>query len=71
MWESENSLTCVEDPLRRQVVSQLIQVGIPPVVQLVASDPQVEAQPGRVRVHVARPVHLVVAFLLTGAPPAG
>lgn len=65
------SLTRAEDPLRGQVVNQLIQVGILPVVQRPASDPQVEAQPGRVRVRVARPVHLVVAFLLAGAPPAG
>lgn len=52
-------------------MSQLTQDWIPPVVQLPASDPQVEAQPRRVRVHVARPVHLVVAVRLTGAPPAG
>lgn len=42
-------------------MSQPIQVWIPPVVQLPASDPQVEAQPRRVRVRVARPVHLIVA----------
>lgn len=52
-------------------MSQLMQVWIPPVVQLPASDPQVKAQPRRVRVHVARPVHLFVAVHLTGAPPAG
>lgn len=62
-------LTSAEDPLRCQVMSQLTQVWIPPVVQLPAGDPQVEAQPGRVRVHVARPVCLVIAVRLTGAPP--
>lgn len=65
------TLTSAQDPLRGQVTSQLMQVRIPPVVQLPASDPQVEAQPRRVRVHVARPVHLFVAVRPTGAPPAG
>lgn len=71
VWESERTLTSAEDLLRCQVTSQLIQVWILPVVQLPARDPQVEAQPRRVRVHVARPVHLLVAVLLAGAPPAG
>jgi len=52
-------------------VSQLGQVGILPVVQLPARDAQVEAQPWRMGLHLLRPRHFVVAFLLAGTLPSG
>lgn len=52
-------------------MSQLGQVGILPVIQLLARNAQVEPQPQRVGIHVARPSDFVVAFLPTGTLPTG
>lgn len=64
-------LTGTEDTLRCQIVSQLSQVGILPVVQLPASDAQVEPQPRRVGLPVPCPGDFVVAPLLTHTLPSG
>lgn len=52
-----------------QVVSQLGQVGVFPVIQLPASDAQVEPQPGRVGLFISCPIDFIVAFLLTSTLP--
>lgn len=64
-------LTSSEDGLCCQIVSQLGQVGVFPVVQLPARDAQVEPQPGRVSLFITCPSGFIIAFLLTGALPAG
>lgn len=64
-------LTSSEDGLCCQIVSQLVQVGVFPVVQLPASDAQVEPQPGRVSLLIACPSDFIIAVLLTGALPGG
>lgn len=68
-WPPPHLLTSTEDSLCCQIVSQVAQDRILPVVQLPARDAQVEPQPGRMGVHVARPRDFVVAFLLTGTLP--
>lgn len=62
-------LTSTVNMLRCQILSQLVQVGVLPVVQLPARDAQVEPEPRRVGLHILCPTDFVVALLLTVALP--
>ena len=63
-------LTCADNLVGGQLVLQQMQVGVSGVVQLPAGYTHVEAQPGRVGLHVIVQVDGIVS-LLTGTQPEG